>query len=714
MMAGEVSAGGAVGGEFRDEADGVLSGFRAGTRVAGYRLEEQVGAGGMAVVFRAWDERLDRRVALKVLAPALAADEAFRRRFIREAKAAAAVDDPHIIPVFETGEVAGTLFIAMRYVPGGNARSLVRRAGPIPAGRVAAIICSVASALDAAHGAGLVHRDVKPANILVDVRPGRPDHVYLSDFGISKGALSSSGPTGPGQFLGTVNYAAPEQIEGQQVDGRADQYSLACAAFELLSGAPPFPRDDVEAVIWAHLSEPPPLLTSRRPGLSGAVDPILAKALAKAPEGRYASCQEFAHALRVTLNVASDEIEAVISPRAGDRRATIVWPASSGADRNEGGPVAAASGLRRSRRTRRAPKAAGGQETIPSRPAVLKARHARTTLPPHNAGSRLMTVAAMLIATVSVGLAVRIPVARAMAHHAPSPHAFFPPRTMLPPSPISWLGVDVAGQPSYRPVATFTRAAGTSPDLAGYPAVWGKPFGASFARTLVRHGMTPLVQIDPVGISLPAIANGDDDAYLRAYAVSVRNFGHPIVISFGQDMNAPGHPWGYGHAPARTLAAAWRHFVFVAAWRHIVTLFRDQGTHNVIWMWAISADRPGISPAASWWPGAAYVTWITIDGRYIRPSDTFASVFGRTLDQMQSLALKPMLVSVTSVAPAADQFDTITDIFSGVRRYPVRGLIWGGQDQNSGNHQNSATIDASSAATYAFRLGVSSMFILPL
>jgi serine/threonine protein kinase len=704
-----------VGGEFRDEAGRVLSAFRAGSWVAGYRLEEQIGAGGMAVVFRAWDERLDRRVALKILAPALAADKEFRRRFISEAKAAAAVDDPHIIPVFETGEVAGALFIAMRYVPGGNARSLVRRAGPLAVGRAATIICSVASALDAAHGVGLVHRDVKPANMLVDGRPGRPDHVYLSDFGISKGALSSSGPTGPGQFLGTVSYAAPEQIGGRQVDGRADQYSLACTAFELLSGAPPFPRDDLEAVIWAHLSAPPPLLTSRRPGLSAAVDSVLAKALAKAPEDRYASCQEFAHALRVTLNVAPDDAQAVISPGAEPRQAAIVWLDSSGAERNEGGPVAAASGVARDRRPHQAPEAASGQETLPSRLAtLLKARHARTTLPPHNAGSRLMTVASMLIAAVSVGLAVSFPVARATAQHSPSPHAFFPPRTILPPSPISWLGVDVAGQPSYRPVATFTRAAGASPDLAGYRAVWGKPFGASFARTLVGHGMTPLVQVDPVSVSLPAIANGDDDAYLRAYAVSVRNFGHTIVISFGQDMNAPGYSWGYGHAPARTFAAAWRHFVFIAAWRHIVTLFPQQGVHNVIWMWAISADRPGTSPAASWWPGAAYVTWITIDGRYIRPSDTFADVFGRTLDQMQSLALKPMLVSVTSVVPAADQFDKITDIFSGVRRYPVRGLIWGAQDQSSGNHHNSATIDGSSAATYAFRLGVSSMFILPL
>ena len=696
-----------MGVEFRDDADGSLSGFVAGSRVAGYWLEEQIGVGGTAVVFRARDERLDRQVALKILAPGLAADEGFRRRFIREAKAAAAVDDPHIIPVFETGEVAGALFIAMRYVPGGDARSLIRRAGPLPPGRAAGIVCSVASALDAAHAAGVVHRDVKPANMLVDVRPGRADHVYLADFGISKGALSSSGPTRPGQFLGTVSYAAPEQIGGRAVGGRADQYSLACAAFELLCGLPPFPRDDVEAVIWAHLSEPPPSLASRRPDLPAAVDGVLTKALAKAPEERYASCQDFAHALRGTLNLAQDDNETVISRQADHRRP------SPGAEEAEGTPVMAASaGIADGRGTRQEHAAASGQETIPSRPAaLLKARHAPTTLPHNNKRSRLVTAAAMLMAAVSVGLTVSGPVSRAMAQHLPPPRASSPPHTLLPASQVSWLGVDVAGE-AYRPVAAFREAAGASPDLAGYATVWGKPFSASFARTLVTHGMTPLVQIDPAGVSLPAIANGDDDAYLRAYAISVRKLGHPIVISFGQDMNTPGHSWDYGHAPARTFAAAWRHFVFIAAWRHIVTLFRKQGAHNVIWMWAISADRPGTSPAASWWPGAAYVTWITIDGHYTRPSDTFANVFGQTIDQMRALALKPMLVSVTSVAPAADQFGTITGIFAGLSRDEIRGLIWAAQDQRH-NH-TSATIDGSSAATYAFRLGVSSMFILPL
>src|SRR5271170_2322944 len=165
------------------------------------------------------------------------------------------------------------------------------------------IISGVASALDAAHAAGLVHRDVKPANMLVDARPGRPDHVYLSDFGLTKGALSSASQTGTGHFLGTPTYCAPEQIQGFPVDARADEYALACAVYALLSGEPPFPRDEGMAVLYAQLSTPPPLLTSRRPGLSPAVDDVLLRALAKAPEDRYASCGEFADALRVALGL---------------------------------------------------------------------------------------------------------------------------------------------------------------------------------------------------------------------------------------------------------------------------------------------------------------------------------------------------------------------------------------------------------------------------
>jgi DNA-binding beta-propeller fold protein YncE len=317
-------------------------GFAAGSRIAGYLLEEQIGQGGMAVVFRAHDDRLDRRVALKILAPALAADEAFRQRFIRESRAAAAVDDPHIIPVFEAGEASGVLFIAMRYVRGGDVRSLITQSGPLPPGRVAEIISQVASALDAAHGRGLVHRDVKPANMLLDSSggAGRPDHVYLSDFGLSKASLQASGLTGTGTFLGTLDYISPEQIEGKPVDGRADQYALACAAYELLCGSPPFQREEAMAVMYAQLSEPPPALTSRRPDLPPAVDDVFARALAKAPASRYASCRDFCDDLREAFGIRPYDSGPGTSP-GPVRPATELASWASGAGAPPSGTVAA-------------------------------------------------------------------------------------------------------------------------------------------------------------------------------------------------------------------------------------------------------------------------------------------------------------------------------------------------------------------------------------
>ena len=293
--------------------------FAVGAQIAGYRLEEQIGRGGMAVVYRALDIRLDRHVALKILAPGLALDEAFRQRFIRESRAAAAVDHPHIIPVFDAGEANGVLFIAMRYVHGGDVRTLLDTDGQLAAVRAADIITQVASALDAAHSHGLVHRDVKPGNMLLDSTSGsgRQDHVYLSDFGLSKQSLSVTGLTSTGQFLGTLDYVAPEQIEGRQVDGRADLYALACASFEMLCGAPPFRRDQGLAVVWAQLSEPPPSLRARRADLPEAVDAVLAKAMAKAPADRYPTCLAFAAALREALGLLVPGFEAPGSPEGG-------------------------------------------------------------------------------------------------------------------------------------------------------------------------------------------------------------------------------------------------------------------------------------------------------------------------------------------------------------------------------------------------------------
>jgi Protein kinase domain len=326
------------------DASGPVAGFDAGLRVAGYRLHEEIGRGGMAVVFRARDERLGRLVALKILAPAYAADEGFRHRFIRESRAAASVDDPHIVPVFEAGEADGVLFIAMRYVPGGDARSLVRREGPMPPARAVAIISPVASALDAAHAHGLLHRDVKPANMLVDVVPGRPDHVYLSDFGLSKGAEPSTALTGAGQFLGTLDYISPEQIRGGPIDGRADQYALACSAFELLTGGPPFRREEPMALMHAQMSDPPPKLTSRRPDLPPAADEVLARALAKVPQDRYPSCRDFADALRAALGLPPYDSGPRVIPAAAYRPTQVAGPATGGPAAGAAAPGAAVAG----------------------------------------------------------------------------------------------------------------------------------------------------------------------------------------------------------------------------------------------------------------------------------------------------------------------------------------------------------------------------------
>jgi ABC-type branched-subunit amino acid transport system substrate-binding protein/streptogramin lyase len=253
-----------------------------GEMFAGYRVESLIGRGGMGVVYRATDLSLERPVALKLIAPELAQDERFRARFLREPRLAAALEHPHVIPIHDAGEHEGQLYLAMRFVEGSDLKTLLEREGRLAPERALAVLAQIADALDAAHRRGLVHRDVKPANVLLD----EDGHAYLTDFGITKQLGDAS--TDIGRVVGTLDYLAPEQIRGASVDGRTDCYALACVLYECLAGVPPFRRETEAETLWAHMQEPPP-------GVPGepALDPVLEKALAKDQDDRYASCGEF-------------------------------------------------------------------------------------------------------------------------------------------------------------------------------------------------------------------------------------------------------------------------------------------------------------------------------------------------------------------------------------------------------------------------------------
>lgn len=262
----------------------------------GYRIVRQLGRGNMGVVYLAEDVHLRRQVALKLLAPTLVDGELFRQRFNRESHNAATLDHPNIIPVYAAGEAAGAQYIAMRYVPGGDLRALLETNGPLSLEQASAVIGAVADALDAAHTQGVIHRDVKPANILIDDRNGQ-EHYYLSDFGIARNVSSAGSLTSTGQIMGTIDYLAPEQVQGKPVDSRADLYALGCVLYHCLTGAVPFPRADIAALMWAHVHETPPPVTARRPDLPPHIDHIVAKAMAKQPEDRYPTGRALASAL---------------------------------------------------------------------------------------------------------------------------------------------------------------------------------------------------------------------------------------------------------------------------------------------------------------------------------------------------------------------------------------------------------------------------------
>jgi serine/threonine protein kinase len=299
---------------------------RVGDLIAGYRIERELGRGGMSVVYLADHERLERKVALKVLAPQLAGNQKFRERFLRESKVAAAIDHPNIVPIYDAGESEGVLYIAMRYVEGTDLKRLIEEEGTLDPARTVSIVIQLAAALDAAHGRDLIHRDVKPGNVLLVPRasPDAADHVYLTDFGLTRRSLSISGLTETGQLLGTVDYIAPEQITGGPLDPRVDVYALGCVIHECLTGHVPYERDNEVAVLWAHVQDTPPRVTDRRPDLPPAVDGVVTRAMARAADDRPETAGQVATELRTALGLAPSGAAAHVRTRRQRRRRRVV------------------------------------------------------------------------------------------------------------------------------------------------------------------------------------------------------------------------------------------------------------------------------------------------------------------------------------------------------------------------------------------------------
>src|SRR3954451_16968693 len=274
--------------------------LRMGEEFAGHRIDGVLGRGGMGVVYQATDLRLNRVAALKVITPALSADEDFRRRFQRESQLAASVRQQNVVTIFQAGEADGLLFVTMELVHGSDLRAFLAEHGRLDPGYAAAIVTQLPAALDAAHAAGLVHRDVKPANVLMAGGSPQP-HVYLTDFGLTKRTSSQSGITKTGLFVGTIDYAAPEQIKGWPVDARADVYALGCVLFEMIAGTPPFRRENEYATMYAHTSEPAPPLSSLAAGVPPALDAAVARPLARERDERSPSAGDSPRAVSAAV-----------------------------------------------------------------------------------------------------------------------------------------------------------------------------------------------------------------------------------------------------------------------------------------------------------------------------------------------------------------------------------------------------------------------------
>ncbi|MGN6814497.1 MAG: serine/threonine-protein kinase [Solirubrobacterales bacterium] len=272
-----------------------------GDEFAGYRIEQRLGRGGMGILYLAVEPGLERRVALKLIAPEAAADEIFARRFAEESRIAASIEHPNVVPIYAAGEEGGVPWIAMRYVAGSDLGRRIARDGRLAPAEAVALITQVGNGLDAIHAAGLVHRDVKPANVLLSGEPSS-EHAYITDFGVARNVATESGLTQTGRFVGTLDYVAPEQISGKPIDARVDVYALGCLLFKLLTGEVPFPREGEAARLYAHLNDPPPAASLYVPEVSMALDDVVIRAMSKAPDDRYPSAGDLGRAAEAALS----------------------------------------------------------------------------------------------------------------------------------------------------------------------------------------------------------------------------------------------------------------------------------------------------------------------------------------------------------------------------------------------------------------------------
>ena len=351
--------------------------FSGGDEFAGYRIEQRLGRGGMGILYLAIEPGLERRVALKLIAPEVAADEVFARRFAEESRIAASIEHPNVVPIYAAGEEDGVPYIAMRYVAGADLGKRVGRDGRLGISTAAALIAQVGNGLDAIHAAGLVHRDVKPANVLLAGEEGS-EHAYLTDFGVARNVATESGLTQTGRFVGTLDYVAPEQISGGAIDARADVYALGCLLFKLLTGEVPFPRDGEAARLYAHLNDPPPAPSLYAPEVSMALDDVVIRAMSKAPEDRFPS--------------AGDLGRAALAAVKGERPSVPERTVATGAAATKESPVSAPAAkptaeTRRVEATQATPRSTGGRE-----------RRARLAI-----GGGLIAVAAIVVAAIAFG-----------------------------------------------------------------------------------------------------------------------------------------------------------------------------------------------------------------------------------------------------------------------------------------------------------------------